>query len=57
VDLEHVSFIDSAGIGVLVDALRAAQAHDQQFSLRSPSRETQMVLDMTGVSTLVDVSA
>jgi anti-anti-sigma factor len=54
VDLEHVSYIDSAGIGVLVDAQRAAQIHGQRFSLRSPSDVTQKVLDMTGVSKLVE---
>ena len=41
----------------LVDAPRAAQAHAQQFSLRSPNRVTQRVLDMTGVSQLVDVTS
>jgi anti-sigma B factor antagonist len=53
VDLEHVRFIDSAGIGVLVDAHRTAQRHRRQFSLRAPSRVTQSVLDMTGVTKLV----
>ena len=55
VDLEHVDFVDSAGIGVLVGADRAARRSGQPFSLHSPSRAVRNVLDLSGAEEIAEV--
>ncbi|HZQ56576.1 MAG TPA: STAS domain-containing protein [Acidimicrobiales bacterium] len=55
VDLSGVTFIDSTGLGVLVGALKRAKEAGGQLTLRSPSRSTRKVLDITGLSQLVAI--
>lgn len=57
VDLSAVSFLDSAGLGAIIDSHRQAQAQGCQLVLRGTTGVVRRVLDMTGVSaqvTLVD---
>ena len=44
VDLADVSYIDSSGIAVLVQGLRAAGRRQQSFGLRRPSKKVLAVL-------------
>jgi anti-sigma B factor antagonist len=44
VDLAGVQYIDSAGIAVLVEALKAARKRGQEFALRAPSAQVTAVL-------------
>jgi anti-sigma B factor antagonist len=55
IDLSGVTFIDSTGLGVLVTALKRAREAGGQLTLRSPTRATRRVLDITGLSQLVPV--
>jgi anti-sigma B factor antagonist len=55
VDLSGVTFIDSTGLGVLVTALKRAREAGGQLTLRSPTRSTRKVLDITGLSQLVAI--
>ena len=55
VDLAGVTFIDSSGLGVLVAALKRAREAGGELTLRSPSRPTRKVLDITGLSQLVTI--
>ena len=55
VSLEEVTFIDSAGLGVLVGVLKRLQAVDGRLMLLSPSRGVRKVLDITGLTALVEV--
>jgi anti-anti-sigma factor len=54
VDLERVTFIDSAGIGALVDAHRHAEQVGRSLVLRSPGRTTRRILEMTGIGDLAE---
>jgi anti-anti-sigma factor len=56
VDLEHVDFIDSAGLGVLVAAQRAAGRSGQDFVVRSPSRAVRKVVDLASVEEITKVA-
>ena len=54
-DLERVSFLDAAGIRVLVATLRRSAALGTSFTLRRPSRAVNRVLEVVGVLELIDV--
>ncbi len=49
VDLSHVSFIDSSGIGVLVGGLKRAREHGGTFALVCPQPRVRRVFEITGL--------
>ncbi|MEW9550386.1 STAS domain-containing protein [Nonomuraea sp. NPDC050783] len=49
VDLAEVTFIDSTGIGVLVDAMRVATAAQAGFRVENPTRRMLDQLRTTGL--------
>jgi anti-sigma B factor antagonist len=55
IDLQHVAFIDSAGIGAIVRSLKRVRAADGELILRSPSVVAQHALEISGVSELVAI--
>jgi anti-sigma B factor antagonist len=55
VDMRGVTFVDSTGIGVLVGAARRARTIETLLSLRSPTRATLRVLDLTGLSETFEI--
>jgi anti-anti-sigma factor len=56
VDLARVSFIDSSGLRILVEAHRARIDTDASLTLRSPSAAVQRLLEISGLSSHLDVS-
>ncbi len=52
VDLADVSYVDSSGVAVLVQGLKAARKRQQEFRLRSPSKQAVAVLKLAGLLTL-----
>jgi anti-sigma B factor antagonist len=55
VDLAGISFIDSSGLRVLVQVHQDRLAADQSLTLRSPSASVQRLLEISGLSTHLDV--
>ena len=55
VDLEQVSFLDCTGIGVLVDALRHAQAHNGSLRLVGPRPPVWRVLTLTEMTAVFPI--
>jgi anti-sigma B factor antagonist len=55
VDLSHVTFCDSTGLGAIVGLDRLANPAGAGFSLRSPAPRVAAVLAMTGVDQVVTV--
>ena len=55
VDLAAVSFIDSTGLAVLVDAAGRLAAKGGSFVLLAPSRTTARVLEVAGLLDRLDV--
>jgi anti-sigma B factor antagonist len=55
VDLERVSFLDCAGIGVLVDARRRVQEHGGSVQLVRPRPLVWRVLTLTGMTTVFPI--
>jgi anti-sigma B factor antagonist len=49
-DLREVSFMDSSGIGALVQLARASDDAGMTFALRAPSARVQRVLQVTGLA-------
>jgi anti-anti-sigma factor len=50
--LDPVDFVDSAGVGVLVGAHRAAQKAGRRFAIRRPSHRVSVLLEVTGLNRL-----
>jgi anti-sigma B factor antagonist len=50
VNLASVSFIDSAGIGVLVGVWHRVQATNSSLALAAPSHQARSILDITGLA-------
>jgi anti-sigma B factor antagonist len=48
-DLGHVNFIDSTGLGMLVSVLKEAREQGGHVSLVNPNREIQRLLQITGL--------
>jgi len=55
VDLAEMTFIDSTGLGVIVGTLKRLREAGGELTLRSPSRSTRKVLDITGLTRIVEV--
>jgi anti-sigma B factor antagonist len=55
INLSATSFMDSAGLGVLIGAMKRLHAEQGSFSLAEPSRGIQNVLEITGLTTMVDI--
>ena len=52
--LERVSFVDSAGLGAIVDAYMQLRKRDGVMKFVNPSNRTRHVLQITGIATLVE---
>src|SRR4029077_17482769 len=57
VDLNRVTFIDSAGLGALIGAARRAAAHSGSFQAVSPGPQTRRLLCLTGVDHRIPLAA
>jgi anti-anti-sigma factor len=49
IDLAEVTFIDSTGLSVLMDAHFEAERNGWEFSIRSPSAAVLRVVDLAGM--------
>jgi anti-sigma B factor antagonist len=57
VDLNRVTFIDSAGLGVLIGAARRAQVHGGSLQAVCSRPQTRKLLWLTGVDRRIPLSA
>ncbi len=55
VDMEGVEFLDSTGLGVLVEGLKRAQAKDATISLVVTHDKILKVFDITGLSKVFSI--
>jgi anti-sigma B factor antagonist len=53
-NLERVSYVDSAGLGAIVDAYMQLRQKDGVMKFVNPSSRTRHVLQITGIATLVE---
>jgi anti-sigma B factor antagonist len=56
VDVAGVTFIDSSGLRVLVEAHQSRAAAGSRFVLRSPSAAVQRLLEISGLAGHLDVA-
>lgn len=47
VDLGHVSFVDSSGLGALIGGLKAARQSGGDLRLANPSEQVNLILKLT----------
>jgi anti-sigma B factor antagonist len=57
IDLAGVSFIDSSGLRILIEAHRSRIDADTSLTLRAPSAAVQRLLEISGLSAHLDVTA
>ncbi len=50
VDLSHLTFMDSTGIGVLVHGFKAARAHSGTLALVCPSQRLMRLFEIAGLT-------
>jgi anti-anti-sigma factor len=55
IDMTHVSFIDSAGLGVLVNALKSARNQGCQLVLCNLSATVKLILEITQLDRVFEV--
>jgi anti-sigma B factor antagonist len=55
VDLAGVTFIDSSGLGVLIDARSGIEGTDTTLVLLNPSGACRRVLELTGTAVLFQI--
>jgi len=55
IDFGDMDFIDSTGLGVLVGALKRLRQAGGDLALRSPSRATYKILEITGLTKVFTV--
>jgi anti-anti-sigma factor len=54
-DLEHIAFIDSAGIGAVVEAYLRVRDLGGHLAIKSPSLLAEQTLELSGITRLVEV--
>jgi anti-sigma B factor antagonist len=54
-DLAAVEFIDSSGLRVFVAAREQLRLRDGELVLRSPSATTERLLDITGLTEIIEI--
>jgi anti-sigma B factor antagonist len=54
-DLSAMTFIDSTGLGVIVGTLKRLREGGGDLTLRSPSRSTRKVLEITGLNRIMEI--
>ncbi len=55
IDMTHVSFIDSAGLGVLVNALKSARNQGRQLVLCNVSATAKLILEITQLDRVFEI--
>jgi len=55
VDMQQVETLDSAGLGVLVSALRLAQQQNQRFSLCGMGDSVRMIFELTQLDQAMEI--
>lgn len=56
-DMSEVTFMDSSGLRILVEAQQRADAGGPKFVLRSPSRQIVRLLDLAGLTETFETEA
>ncbi|MDY0410457.1 STAS domain-containing protein [Virgibacillus soli] len=57
VDLEHVNYMDSTGLGVFVSALKASKENDSHLKLIQIQKRVFRLFKITGLDEIIDVHA
>ncbi len=54
-DLQHVSYMDSTGVGELVAAQKLARSRGAEFKLLHPNPRVEDLLQITGLAATMDI--
>lgn len=57
IDLSETTFIDSSGLGALVNVLKLVRSHNGRFCLCSPNPQIKMVFELSSMDQAFEVFA
>ncbi|MDQ0233609.1 STAS domain-containing protein [Metabacillus malikii] len=57
INLEHVSYMDSTGLGVFIGFLKLIRKKDGQLSLVQLSERLERLFRITGLNDIIDISS
>ncbi len=55
-ELSEMTFVDSSGLAVFVDALKRVRQHGGTLTLHAPSRSTTKVLEISGLNKIFTIT-
>ncbi len=55
IDMEHVTFVDSSGLGALVVALKAVQQYSGQIRIASLGLQVYLIFELTRLNRLFEI--
>lgn len=55
IDLEHVNYMDSTGLGVFISVLKAANESGSSFKLLNPVDRVHRLFTITGLNEIIDI--
>lgn len=56
IDLAHVEFMDSSGLGTIIGALKTANKHESKLILQRANDRLQRLFSITGLAALVEIN-
>ncbi|KAB8137948.1 STAS domain-containing protein [Gracilibacillus oryzae] len=57
VDLEHVNYMDSTGLGVFISALKAAKEYESELKLVSLQDRVHRLFEITGLENIINIDS
>ncbi|SER38301.1 anti-sigma B factor antagonist [Gracilibacillus ureilyticus] len=57
VDLEHVNYMDSTGLGVFISALKATKEYDSELRLVSLQDRVRRLFEITGLENIINIDS
>lgn len=55
IDLSHVSYMDSTGLGVFIGALKSVNAHNGTMKIIGLTQRVERLFNITGLAEVIDI--
>lgn len=56
IDLTHVNYMDSTGLGVFISILKSSKEHQSTFKLINLNKRIERLFTITGLHEIIDIS-
>ncbi|SFF10019.1 anti-sigma B factor antagonist [Bacillus sp. OV194] len=55
IDLQHIDYMDSTGLGIFVGALKSTKKNDSSLKLRGMTERVKRLFEITGLTEVMDI--